>query len=271
MKRILDLAFALLGLALLSPVLVLVAIGVALTSEGPVLFRQERLGLGGAKFQILKFRTMTVNQAPDAALVTAGGDARITPFGAFLRRWKLDELPQLFNVLRGEMAFVGPRPEVAEFAELFPREYGRILQVRPGITHPATLSFRREEAILAAASDPRRFYVERLMPRKLEAYEAQLQQSLLGDIWTILATMIPQLAPPPLDALDFRPVLVPGNTHASARVARPVDHDWPVPVLIENIPAFASDEHRVSHRPAAVYAREEIEDANLVGRAALSR
>ncbi len=193
MKRFVDIVVAIVGLLIFSPFLMMVAVAVKMTSSGPVLFRQERVGRYGHTFEIVKFRTMIVQKSCPGCQVTAGGDPRITPVGKFLRHHKLDELPQLLNVLRGEMSFVGPRPEVPEFAELFPLEYAQILKVRPGITHPATLSFRREEEILADISDPRKFYIDQVMPKKLAAYEVQLEQSLAQDIRTIVETIMPQL------------------------------------------------------------------------------
>jgi lipopolysaccharide/colanic/teichoic acid biosynthesis glycosyltransferase len=227
LKRILDIFLAVTGLAVLWPVMVAVAAGVKLTSPGPVIFRQPRLGCGGVPFRIFKFRTMTVAETGRTCGVTAAGDCRITAFGGFLRRHKLDELPQLFNVLKGDMSFVGPRPEVAEFASLFPLEYERILAVRPGITHPATLSFRREEEILAKALDPRRFYIEHVMPAKLAAYEARLEQSLADDIRTIIETIAPQLGGVPFGPGDFQPMFQPIADEPAVSVAR--DLTWSAP------------------------------------------
>ena len=136
-------------------------------------------------------------------------DARITSFGRFLRRTKLDELPQLWNVLRGDMSFVGPRPEVAEYARLFPIEYARILKVRPGITHHGTLRFRREEQILARALDPQEFYIQTIMPQKLASYETNLEQSLLQDIKTIVETILPKLGAKPLVPENFALLAAP--------------------------------------------------------------
>lgn len=197
MKRLLDTIFSVFGLLALWPIFLVVAAGVKLTSQGPVFFRQERLGQHGNKFSIYKFRSMCTQKPGTGCQVTAGGDSRITSLGCFLRRTKLDELPQLFNVLRGDMSFVGPRPEVAEFAELFPMEYARILKVRPGITHQGTLNFRREEEILAGAANPREFYIETLMPEKLSVYEAYLEQSLIQDIKTIVKTVLPGMGTRP--------------------------------------------------------------------------
>ena len=244
MKRILDLSFATAGLIVLSPVFLLVGLAVKTTSPGSILFQQKRMGRFGQSFTIYKFRSMCAQKSGNECQVTAGGDTRITPFGGFLRRTKLDELPQLLNVLRGEMSFVGPRPEVPEFAELFPMEYAHILSVRPGITHPATLAFRREEEILAGADDPREFYIEKLMPEKLAAYEADLEQSLVADIRTIVETILPLMGTKPLTPSHFAPlpVLVPDLV-----VAENLDlPDWFAPTVVENIPAYAEEAELVN-------------------------
>jgi len=192
-KRLLDLAAAIFGLVSLLPILAVTAAVICVSSPGPAIFAQIRLGRHGRPFRMYKFRSMVADASQRGAGVTAGGDPRITPVGRFLRRTKLDELPQLINVLKGQMSLVGPRPEVPEFADLFPQQYRRILHVRPGITHRATLAFRSEEAILADAqvSDPRRFYIDRVMPRKLAMYEECLRDPLLRDVWTILETVSP--------------------------------------------------------------------------------
>ena len=216
MKRLIDIISAVAGVLVLWPVALLVAVAVKMTSPGPVLFHQERMGWYGHTFEIFKFRTMTVENSCQGCQVTAGDDPRITPVGQFLRRHKLDELPQLLNVLRGEMSLVGPRPEVPEFAELFPLEYAQILKVRPGITHPATLTFRREEEILAKFSDPRKFYINHVMPEKLAAYVAQLEQSLAQDIRTIIETIIPQFGAEAFGPEHFRPLTMVKNIPAYA-------------------------------------------------------
>lgn len=164
-KRAFDVAASLAGLVVLSPVFAAVAIAVLVDSGAPVLFRQERVGRGGVPFTIHKFRTM---RPAAGTRITAGGDPRITRVGAFLRRTKLDELPQIWDVLRGAMSFVGPRPEVPDMLARYPADAReRMLSVRPGITDLATLEFRDEEAILAGAEDVERVYLEEVVPRKL--------------------------------------------------------------------------------------------------------
>jgi lipopolysaccharide/colanic/teichoic acid biosynthesis glycosyltransferase len=166
-KRIIDLLAAGGGLLVLCPLLAVLALAVKGTSPGPVFFRQERVGRGGRGFRILKFRTMVADAERRGLHITAGGDPRVTPVGRLLRHYKMDELPQLWNVLVGDMSLVGPRPEVAKYVALYSSEQRRVLEVRPGITDPASLAYRHEEALLARAADPERFYVETVMPAKL--------------------------------------------------------------------------------------------------------
>ncbi|AVP57265.1 sugar transferase [Pulveribacter suum] len=188
MKRALDIAAALMALALLWPLLLALALAVRLDSPGPALFRQERVGLHGRPFRIHKFRTMRTGES--GPLVTASGDARITRVGRVLRRHKLDELPQLLDVLRGRMSLVGPRPEVARYMALYPAEARSvILSVRPGLTDPASIAFRREEELLAASPEPERTYIDTLMPLKQRYYLDYVRtQSLRGDLAIVLRT-----------------------------------------------------------------------------------
>jgi lipopolysaccharide/colanic/teichoic acid biosynthesis glycosyltransferase len=167
-KRLFDLAAAALGLALLAVPGLLVALAIKLDSPGPVFFRQERVGRFGRAFRIHKFRTMRLDAEQVGGPLTIGADARVTRIGALLRAHRIDELPQLIDVLLGRMSLVGPRPEVPRYVALYPaglRE--RVLAVRPGITDPASLAYRGEASQLAAAADPEREYVEVIMPRKL--------------------------------------------------------------------------------------------------------
>lgn len=189
MKRAFDLLVAAVALVLASPVLALIALVVKVDSGGPVLFRQERVGRGGQLFEIRKFRTMTVSAG--GPLITVEGDARVTRTGRWLRASKLDELPQLTNVLAGEMSIVGPRPEVPCYVERWPEEARRvILQVRPGITDPASVVYRRESEELAAAADPERLYREEILPRKVALYrEYVASRSFLGDLKIITQTI----------------------------------------------------------------------------------
>jgi lipopolysaccharide/colanic/teichoic acid biosynthesis glycosyltransferase len=163
--RLVDVVVAGLGLALVLPVLAVLAAAVRLTSPGPALFRQLRVGRGGRPFMLLKLRTMRV--AAEGPEVTVLGDARVTPLGRVLRRWKLDELPQLANVLRGDMSLIGPRPEVPRYLARMGALADEYLAVRPGLADPATLAFYDEAAELAAADDPERQYLDRILPEKM--------------------------------------------------------------------------------------------------------
>ena len=166
MKRCIDLVLGLLGLLLLSPLFVVIAAWTCLRDGPPVMFRQRRVGLAGAPFLIWKFRTMVAGKP--GLPVTAAGDPRITRTGKVLRKWKLDELPQLFNVVAGTMSLVGPRPEVPEYVDPEDARWQEILTVRPGITDLASLAHFNEEQLLAAAPDPERYYREHVLPSKLE-------------------------------------------------------------------------------------------------------
>ena len=190
MKRACDFLAALLALAVLWPVLLLIALWIKCDSRGPVFFRQVRIGLRGRPFRIWKFRTMSTG-AEAHGQITVGADPRVTRAGRVLRRFKLDELPQLFNVLVGEMSLVGPRPEVPRYVEMYPPQVrDKVLSVRPGITAPTALEFYDEAALLAAASDPEREYVDKILPAKLTAYAEYVDNAtLLGDAKTLLLTV----------------------------------------------------------------------------------
>jgi lipopolysaccharide/colanic/teichoic acid biosynthesis glycosyltransferase len=190
-KRVFDVAAALIGLVLLAPLFIVVAVWIRLDSPGPVFFRQERVGRGGAPFLIHKFRTMRVAAESSGPALTVGADPRITRAGAVLRRAKLDELPQLIDVLRGDMSIVGPRPEVPQFVAAYPPELrAKVLSVRPGITDPASLQFRDESTLLARAADPEREYREVVLPAKLRlAADYVDKATLAGDLRLIASTV----------------------------------------------------------------------------------
>lgn len=176
-KRLFDTAFAALALLLLCPVLLAVALWVRLDSPGPALFRQQRVGRGGQLFGIYKFRSMYTGAEAEGLPLTVGADTRITSAGAWLRRTKVDELPQLLNVLWGDMSMVGPRPEVPRYVAHYPADLrATVLSVRPGITDLASLAFRNESALLAHSPDPERTYVEQILPTKL-AFACQYVQT----------------------------------------------------------------------------------------------
>ena len=177
---------------MLTPVMALVALWIKWDERGPVLFRQRRVGQNGHLFSILKFRTMSVASPPGGSLITVGRDSRITRVGVFLRRYKLDEIPQLWNVFRGEMSLVGPRPEVPIYVNLYPdtvRE--KVLSVPPGITDFSALEFRDESTLLAGYEDPHQAYIDKIMPIKLAHYLRYIEERTLWlDIRLILRTLV---------------------------------------------------------------------------------
>jgi lipopolysaccharide/colanic/teichoic acid biosynthesis glycosyltransferase len=190
-KRLFDFTASLAGLLLLSPLLAMIAIAIRLESPGPAFFLQERIGRHGRRFRIVKLRTMRSPRPGEARQITVGADPRITRLGHILRKTKLDELPQLLNVLKGEMSLVGPRPEVPAYFRLYTPEQQRLLQsVRPGITDFAALEFSDEAEILGRAPDPEAAYVNEVMPRKFTLYARYIEeQSLLLDLRLILRTL----------------------------------------------------------------------------------
>jgi len=190
-KRALDFLLATVGLILLLPLFGLVACCVKLTSRGPVLYRQVRIGKDGRPFQILKFRSMMTQTSERKLSITVAGDPRVTAIGRLLRRYKADELPQLWNVVRGNMSLVGPRPEVPVYVAEYTQEQRMVLSARPGITDPASLAYRNEEEILADQDDPERFYRTRILPDKLARNSAYLEKiTLQNDIRIIVKTIL---------------------------------------------------------------------------------
>ncbi len=190
-KRVFDLVAASVALLILAPFLVVVALWIKLDSPGPVFFRQQRVGRHGRPFAIHKFRTMVADAPQRGLALTVGADPRITRSGAWLRQTRIDELPQLIDVLLGHMSLVGPRPEVPRYVQHYPptlRE--RALAVRPGITDPSSLEFLDEAELLAAAADPEREYIERILPRKLQAAADYADRaSLWTDLLVIVRTL----------------------------------------------------------------------------------
>ena len=190
MKRVLDILAAAVGLLLLSPLFVVAAVAVKLGSRGPVFFRQERMGRGFRPFWIIKFRTMVQDAPKRGGAITVGDDPRITWVGRILRKSKIDELPQLINVLVGDMSLVGPRPEARKYVERFREDYEEILQVRPGITDLASIKYRDEAAVLGQAKDGHRAYIEHVLPEKIRLAKEYIRRaSLWFDLklvfWTI--------------------------------------------------------------------------------------
>jgi lipopolysaccharide/colanic/teichoic acid biosynthesis glycosyltransferase len=176
-KRLFDIVVSLVGLICFFPLLLLAAVLIKLDSAGPVFFRQTRMGMRFRPFQILKFRTMAPESSSKS--ITVGDDPRITRVGWFLRKTKIDELPQLINVLRGEMTFVGPRPEVPQYVELFRRDYEEILKIRPGITDLASIKYRDEAALLGQSKNAEEEYITRVLPDKINLGKEYIRRSSL--------------------------------------------------------------------------------------------
>jgi lipopolysaccharide/colanic/teichoic acid biosynthesis glycosyltransferase len=191
-KRTIDIFGAVFGLIILAPLFFILAVLVKLETQGPIFFSQIRVGLNGREFRIYKFRSMTQKAENSGPAITTKGDARITKFGAFLRKYKLDELPQLFNVLCGTMSLVGPRPEVPFYMNQYTRQQREvILSVKPGMTDYAAIELRDEEAILAQHADSQKAYIEILMPRKFALYEKYVvERNLWLDLRLIWKTLI---------------------------------------------------------------------------------
>jgi lipopolysaccharide/colanic/teichoic acid biosynthesis glycosyltransferase len=189
-KRSFDLATSICGLAVLSPLMMVIAVLVKAEDGGSVFFRQERIGRGGRPFRMWKFRTMIPDAGTIGLPLTTAGDPRITRIGSWLRAHKLDELPQLFNVIRGEMTLVGPRPEVPRYVELYTPEQRSVLALDPGITDPASILFADECALLAEHPDPERFYIERIVPEKIRVnLEYADRATTLSDLAIVLETV----------------------------------------------------------------------------------
>ncbi|MDA1354159.1 MAG: sugar transferase [bacterium] len=190
-KRVLDFAVALSGLYILFPFFVLIAICIKIDTKGPVFYRQERVGKQFKHFRLFKFRSMVVDADKKGLGITAKGDARITIMGRFLRRTKIDELPQLINVLLGDMSLVGPRPEIPKYVEMAYDDFKELLRVRPGITDPATLEYRYEEEVLAEFEDKEKGYIEQVLPEKIKLSKSYLEKiTFISDLRLILRTVI---------------------------------------------------------------------------------
>ena len=194
-KRAMDIVVSAAALCVLWPVLALIALAIVVDDPGPVFYRQVRVGRGGRPFRIFKFRTMVVDADRKGLSITVGRDSRITRVGAFLRKTKLDELAQLLNVLAGQMSFVGPRPEVPRYVELYTPYQRQVLLVRPGITDYASIAYRNENDLLAGAKDPERMYIETVMPDKIELNMKYLREiSPLTDVRLMLRPVLAVIA-----------------------------------------------------------------------------
>lgn len=190
MKRTFDLIASSLGLLLLSPLFLMLAIWIKIDSEGPVFYRQVRVGKGNRDFRLFKFRSMRVGSDQKGLITVGGRDPRVTRSGYYIRKYKLDELPQLINVFIGDMSLVGPRPEVRKYVDLYTPEQMHVLDVRPGITDLASIRYRNENELLAQVEDPDRYYVEVIMQDKLRInLEYAQHHSFAGDIQLIFRTL----------------------------------------------------------------------------------
>lgn len=190
-KRIFDIFSSAVGIILLSPILIIISILIKAGSDGPVFFKQIRVGRNEKNFKILKFRTMIVDAEKVGKQITVGDDNRITKIGKVLRKYKIDELPQLFNVLKGEMSLVGPRPEVPRYVELYNDEQRQVFKVRPGITDLASLRYKDENDLLGDKENPEEFYINKVMPDKLALNVEYIKKSnIIFDIYIIIKTII---------------------------------------------------------------------------------
>ena len=191
LKRLFDILFSFFGLLFLFPILILIAIGIKLESKGSVLFKQARVGQHNQDFKIFKFRTMFVGSDEKGLLTLGDNDTRVTKIGYYLRKYKLDELPQLMNVFIGNMSFVGPRPEVRKYVNYYSEDDMQIFKIKPGITDYASIAFRNEAELLKATNDPEKLYIEEILPKKLALNKKYLNNySLIADIKIIIKTIL---------------------------------------------------------------------------------
>lgn len=187
-KRIFDIVSSFFFLVLIFPLFILISILIKIDSKGPIFFKQIRVGKNNKDFLLLKFRTMRVDQK-SSSLITVGNDSRITNVGNFLRKYKLDELPQLINILKGEMSVVGPRPEVRKYVDMYSNSQLEILSVKPGLTDPSSIKFSNESELLGTAENPEKYYIETLMPLKILISLKYIRtQSFAGDLRIIFQT-----------------------------------------------------------------------------------
>ena len=190
MKRLFDITASFFGIIILSPLLIFIGLWVGLSSKGGVFYKQIRVGKNNKDFKLYKFRSMRVNSDKQGLLTVGSKDSRITKAGYFIRKYKIDELPQLFNVLKGDMSFVGPRPEVRRYVDLYSKEQMKVLSVRPGITDPASIKYRNENDILSSASNPEEYYIQHIMPDKLKINIDYINtQTFIKDVKIIFQTI----------------------------------------------------------------------------------
>jgi lipopolysaccharide/colanic/teichoic acid biosynthesis glycosyltransferase len=189
-KRLFDIIFSFLGLLLLLPLILLISIIISIETKGGIFFRQIRVGLNNQDFYLLKFRTMYTGSDKKGLLTVGNNDVRITLAGSILRKYKIDELPQLINVLKGDMSFVGPRPEVRRYVELYNEEQKKVLCVKPGITDYASIKYRNENELLKTSLNPEKLYLDKIMPQKLSLnLEYINNNSILSDLKIIVKTI----------------------------------------------------------------------------------
>jgi lipopolysaccharide/colanic/teichoic acid biosynthesis glycosyltransferase len=190
LKRNFDIVFSFLGLLILLPVFLVIAVWIAFDSRGGIFYKQQRVGLNGKLYGLLKFRTMRTGSDKQGLLTIGSDDSRITATGQWLRKYKLDELPQLINILKGDMSFVGPRPEVIKYVLHYSLQQRKVLSVKPGLTDPASLAYLNENDLLSRAENPEQYYILHIMPAKLDLnLEYLARQNMAGDIRIILRTI----------------------------------------------------------------------------------
>lgn len=193
MIRFFDVVFSVLGILFLSPLLVIVYIMIVMESKGGGFYKQERVGLNGTDFKLIKFRSMTIGSDKKGLITIGGNDSRITKIGLFIRKFKIDELPQLFNVLIGNMSLVGPRPEVRKYVDLYTIQQKEVLKVKPGITDYASIEYANENEILGAASDPDRVYIQDIMPSKIELNLRFIHNKSINEYFKIIFLTIKKI------------------------------------------------------------------------------
>lgn len=186
MIRFFDFIFSLLGIVLLSPFIIIIYLLIIIESKGSGFYIQQRVGLNGIEFKLYKFRSMVVGSDRKGLITIGGNDARITQIGLFIRKFKIDELPQLFNVLIGDMSLVGPRPEVRKYVDLYTEEQRRVLDVKPGVTDYASIKYADENEILGLASDPDEMYIQEIMPAKIELNIKYIENKSLKEYFKII-------------------------------------------------------------------------------------
>lgn len=194
MIRFFDILFSFLGIVFLSPLLVVVYLMIIIESKGGGFYTQERVGLNGVNFKLIKFRSMAIGSDKKGLITIGGNDARITKTGLFIRKFKIDELPQLFNVINGDMSLVGPRPEVSKYVNLYTKEQWQVLTVKPGITDYASIEYANENEILGNASDPDNDYIHEIMPAKIQLNMKYINNRNLQEYFKIIFLTLNRIA-----------------------------------------------------------------------------